>query len=327
MHEHHILFRCNLEYIDLLEFPSYGTILCMENKMCPICQKEFIENRKPQKYCSHTCYHISRRTRIPLDCCNCGKQFLIPQRDYKAAKNKSRLCCSHKCRSILSKITKTCLICEREFSISKGLSKQKYCSRECLYKSYKIKKICPACKKEFLSIRSLNTKYCSMPCYRIIQRVDKVQKNCAICDAPFITTNKLVATGRGLYCSRECYNRSPTVSYGKAGFRQDLDHFCRSMMEANFGRILKYMGIIYEYESDRFDVVLGGRNLTYTPDFKLSPTFYVETKGEWRTEEAREKVIAFKKQYPHIKLHIIENPVYKKYLKRYKAYIPEFEGI
>ncbi len=144
MNKHHILLISKLGYIDLLRFPFYGTIYRMKIKMCLTCHEEFTENkRKPQKYCSPTCYHISRQTRIPLDCPNCGKQFLISKRDYTTAKNKNRSCCSHKCRSALNSTTKTCPICEKKFSVSNALSNQKYCSRECFYNSHRAKKICP----------------------------------------------------------------------------------------------------------------------------------------------------------------------------------------
>lgn len=112
---------------------------------------------------------------------------------------------------------------------------------------------------------------------------------------------------------------------GKAGKRKDLGHNCRSTWEANFARILNHLNIEYEFENIIWLKKEDGSDLAYLPDFYL-PKYnsYVEIKGRWY-DDAREKYELFKKQYPHLKIHLIEQKLYSKYAKRFKHQIEEWE--
>ena len=56
----------------------------------------------------------------------------------------------------------------------------------------------------------------------------------------------------------------------KGGFRADLGHYVRSSWEADYARVLVYLGQPYEYESRTFVLTRSdGSTLTYTPDFYL----------------------------------------------------------
>jgi hypothetical protein len=91
----------------------------------------------------------------------------------------------------------------------------------------------------------------------------------------------------------------------KKGKRSDLgDYVFRSAMEANFARILIYLGINYKFEERTFFFHdYKNRPHQYTPDFDIldekegfEPGWY-ETKG-WLDSRSRQKMKRFKKNYP-----------------------------
>ena len=68
-------------------------------KNCVICGKQFRRRGKRAivaKYCSHDCYHMSRRKRVVKTCVFCDKKF--ERRDCEIKKNKSgKFFCSREC--------------------------------------------------------------------------------------------------------------------------------------------------------------------------------------------------------------------------------------
>lgn len=92
---------------------------------------------------------------------------------------------------------------------------------------------------------------------------------------------------------------------GICGFRVDLPHYTRSTLEANFARILKHVGIAYEYEPRNFKLPSGR---FYMPDFWLSeppgdvPAGWVELRG-WRNADGSlvggkgEKIAEFERAF------------------------------
>lgn len=107
---------------------------------------------------------------------------------------------------------------------------------------------------------------------------------------------------------------------GICGVRSDLGIFVRSRWEANFARILKAQGIGFEYEPTRFD--LG--DTTYLPDFKVGNEYY-EIKGYMRPD-AKQKLETFRKLYPEISLHVIDQKRYEQLAAEWRQRIPEWEG-
>lgn len=105
--------------------------------------------------------------------------------------------------------------------------------------------------------------------------------------------------------SRRVRENNNHYERGRGGFREDLGHYVRSSWEANFARILKIQGKNYEYEPKTF-VLASGK--TYTPDFFVENMFY-EVKG-YLSEIAKNKIESFMKEYPDIKLQIIDATVY-----------------
>lgn len=102
----------------------------------------------------------------------------------------------------------------------------------------------------------------------------------------------------------------------KNGRRKDLDDvYFRSSWEANYARYLNFKGINWKYEPIHFKLKNG---TTYTPDFLLIDyNEYVEIKGYWR-DDAKEKFIMFKEQYPEVKIKLVEENEYKNILKENK---------
>lgn len=112
--------------------------------------------------------------------------------------------------------------------------------------------------------------------------------------------------------------------YGfKCAVRSDIGHFTRSSWEANYVRILKYLNIKYEYESEIIWLKDKDSNISYTPDFKIND-IYIEIKGYWY-DDAIHKVKLFRDQYPNKKLIIIDSNKYKKLENHYKNILSNWE--
>lgn len=116
-------------------------------------------------------------------------------------------------------------------------------------------------------------------------------------------------------------NHNPN-GFGKSGKRKDLNNqFFRSTWEANFARILNYIGIEWEYEICRFKF----NDCSLLIDFYL-PQFdmWVEVKGYF-------KDITFKQfnkmhlEYPNENVKILDGKGYKKLTKMFKLLIKEWE--
>jgi DNA polymerase III alpha subunit len=117
------------------------------------------------------------------------------------------------------------------------------------------------------------------------------------------------------------YGRSQQgrMAYSAAGFREDLGHYVRSSWEADFARVLKHMGVEYEYEARRFTLSRGdGSRLTYAPDFFVpeSRCFY-EVKG-WMDDRSAEKIRLFREQYPEETLLVIDKTQFAELQMRYR---------
>lgn len=111
------------------------------------------------------------------------------------------------------------------------------------------------------------------------------------------------------------------------GYREDLGHYVRSSWEANFARLLSFLGTEYEYEPRRFMMKDASNELvaSYLPDFYLvGLARYVELKGYWASG-ARRKVLLFQEAYPDIELDIIEELDYKRLEDKFSNLVPNWE--
>ncbi len=106
--------------------------------------------------------------------------------------------------------------------------------------------------------------------------------------------------------------------HAKRGFRKDLGHFVRSTWEADYARILNFVGEPYEYEKETFLLTTGdGQELNYTPDFWLpKQNKFVEIKGFMRDIDAL-KIKLFQEQYNY-KLDIVQKAEFAELEFKYK---------
>ncbi len=94
---------------------------------------------------------------------------------------------------------------------------------------------------------------------------------------------------------------------GKGGYHNGI--WMRSSWELAFAKFLDELKIEWRYEPIRFKLKFGK---TYRPDFYLiKKNLYIEIKGHWY-EIALEKFKQFKKEYPRIKILVIEEQIWKK---------------
>lgn len=116
---------------------------------------------------------------------------------------------------------------------------------------------------------------------------------------------------------------SPYSGRGRKGYRLigGVNIWFRSRWEANFARVLDYLGIHFQYEPKTFTI----GNHTYTPDFYIpSKKLYIEIKGyidKWSRK--RDKLL--RKNYPNISLIILDPSIYQSVTKRFRYKIPLWE--
>lgn len=121
-----------------------------------------------------------------------------------------------------------------------------------------------------------------------------------------------IKNGKSKGVNNPMYGKPPKC---RNGYRKDLDHFVRSSWEANFARVLKFLHLDYQYEKHTFKLSNGD---TYTPDFFVSSKnkFY-EVKGYDRNEKYK----FFIKDYPNIKISIVNQKLYDKIIKIFSNHI------
>jgi predicted nuclease of restriction endonuclease-like RecB superfamily len=90
----------------------------------------------------------------------------------------------------------------------------------------------------------------------------------------------------------------------------------RSMLEVLISKTLGDKMV--SYEADKFTYTVPASKHTYTPDFKLSDTKYLEAKGIWdATDRAKMKLV--KAQYPDITFYMLFQNAHKKLSKTSKT--------
>jgi hypothetical protein len=118
--------------------------------------------------------------------------------------------------------------------------------------------------------------------------------------------------------------------FGKGGFREDIGHYVRSTWEANLSRIYQSVKRSYIYEPTRFEVIVDGEELTYSPDFYFPDRdIYYELKGHAKSaknwdctcstcKKNKKKMVEAVKKYG-IKLKLVGNKEYKKIRNKFKT--------
>lgn len=103
-------------------------------------------------------------------------------------------------------------------------------------------------------------------------------------------------------------------------FREDLQQFFRSSWEANYARILNYLGKQWEYEPRRF---IFSDGMSYLPDFLVEGE-WIEIKG-WMDEGSKMKLDKFKNEYSELVIRVISDVEYKELETHYRHLIPNWE--
>jgi hypothetical protein len=111
--------------------------------------------------------------------------------------------------------------------------------------------------------------------------------------------------------------------FKNGGYRKDLKQYFRSSWEANYARFLTWKGLRWIYEPKAFSVIVEGKHLTYTPDFFLpDKAMYIEVKGYWASDLAKQKFKAFEKIH-HIVL--VGPRTYKRIEKSFSNKVKNWE--
>lgn len=129
------------------------------------------------------------------------------------------------------------------------------------------------------------------------------------------TLRRKYASGEILIC-----NNGNNYRYG---YRDGIEHFCRSAWEANTARFLIQLKIKYEYEKHRFVLNYDLGQFTYIPDFYLIDyDLFLEVKGRY-DELSKLKHKLFREQYKDKKLAILNRA---KYLKIERKLCTQIKG-
>lgn len=245
------------------------------------------------------------------------------------------------------KIKSNCFYCYKEMIYYQSLNK-KYCSKICSQKGQvtKYEHRCLECGNKFIAHISSKRKFCSYQCFsnRIKNNkkpkkqpklpIVKIFKLCKECSGKILSRNKTFCSkicmsknyqktllgsnnpnfGNGekikLAYLRGAYDnvdRSNNYSYGyKIKYKNNT---FKSSWEYNFAKYLDDRKILWFYENAKFKL---SNNKNYTPDFYIpNKNKYYEIKGYWR-EKSKHKYDLFKKEYPNIKIVLIEKKFYER---------------
>ncbi len=210
---------------------------------------------------------------------------------FEVIRSDSKIYCSSSCSALVNNAKRGPMTAAQKAKISEALAGRKspYAG---IIKVSRIEIICanPKCKKTFLVERWMKRKYCSNQCHMTVMGGKPT---------------------------------SAKASRGKAGIRKDISEtiYFHSRWEANYARMLNYLGVKWEYEPKTFD--LGMQN--YTPDFYLPETDeYIEVKNFlWKYSKIRDE--KFRKLYPGIKLKMILKEDYLKLQEKYAKLIKDWE--
>lgn len=92
----------------------------------------------------------------------------------------------------------------------------------------------------------------------------------------------------------------------------------KSGLEEIIANQLKKSGIEPKYEQLKLPYIIPESNHTYTPDFPVTPTIIIETKGRFLPAD-RQKMLLLKEQYPDIDFRFIFSNAKAKISKKSKT--------
>lgn len=224
-----------------------------------------------------------------------------------------------------NRIKRICLRsgCTNSFEVQLH-DKKKYCSKSCAALVNNPKRI----HSELTKIKIGNANRGKQNLFKGTIKVPRIIASCAnpSCGNKF----EYPRWKNRRFCSPNCaiknigsQTTSPKAAKGRSGIRPDIDPLVcfYSTWEANFARILNYVGINWEFGKRSFDL----KTQTYTPDFYLpNHNVYIEIKnflGEYSDRRDR----LFRKFYPQLRLILIVKEGYLELSKQYSRLIPNWE--
>ena len=301
-------------------------------KHCKICGNEIIlkptaAEHRASNYCSRECYAKARQKIKIINCIYCNKEIevSVPYEYYtkfcsdECVENYNKDLDAGKIKGNKNRWHKSnCQTCGNEYW--KLDPKSKYCNANCKpSKEYTL--ICQYCNQEFTTKRK-ESKFCSVSCGSKYN--SKLQ-----CFGTKVKPNTVWNKGLTKENSEKVKEMSKKIAIGNSNAimngrkintqyktirPEGFGHVVRSTWEYNFAKILRYLNRQYKYENERF-ILSDGR--TYIPDFyDIKRDCYYEIKGYFH-DDAKAKLELFKKDYPYIKLRLIDT---KKYLRIKKIF-------
>jgi len=84
----------------------------------------------------------------------------------------------------------------------------------------------------------------------------------------------------------------------------------RNRLEEKVRDTIAASGRPVQYEVEQFEYIRPETAHTYTPDFKISDTVYIEAKGIWDLED-RKKILLMKEQHPDVIICMAFQNAYK----------------
>lgn len=200
---------------------------------------------------------------------------------------------------------------------------KKYCSRNCAAKINNTKRKTSEITKKMISKALIGR---PSPFKGII----KIERVKMLCQNPQCARQIIYERWKvRKYCSNKCAMSviggkatSPRAARAKAGIRSDLgDTYFYSRWEANFVRLLNFLGVKWIYQPEIFDL----KSQKYTPDFYL-PEFnlYVEIKN-FLSDYSRQRDEKFRILYPKEDLILILKEDYYKLQDEFAKYIHNWE--
>lgn len=294
--------------------PLGVNVSAWRGRICQACGVWFMRRDNRGDYCSTDCYHRPgvrtkrNRTGTRFTCESCGKSFYRHLADIrKGTERGSRMrFCSKTCEANTKRRgeieQRTCEGCGATFAIQPGALRW-------------------ATKQGRVAGR-----FCSAKCRDRVshdERRTAVMIPCFTCGKPVRRVPALLK--RRTYCDPQCMGadreRKIPRGWGRGGVRPDIGFFVRSRWEANVCRVLRAMGLDYEYESRTFRL----DGCSYRPDFWVSAwNCWIEVKG-YMLPNAAAKITTFRALYPDERLIVLDQPIYQAMEREWSPRIPEWE--
>jgi len=236
--------------------------------VCSNCKEHKIirkEKLKKKKYdLCNSCYNKSDYRKIT------AQKIVSNRRSFKGKKNPN----------FKGLISFTCP-CGNPFQVEQSRKDTaKYCSNDCRHMHNVLQKTKLSERNKISAVSGKDN-----PLYTSIELACR-------CGNKFTVNPYRIKRSKNVYCSRKCSDRFKIV-ISKHILYKDIKF--RSSWEVKYAQYLDSLGYSWKYEPEAFETPVG----YYTPDFWVQDiNSYVEVKGFFRDQNAKEKFDYFGTKYP-----------------------------